>query len=528
VDADGYILTNAHVVKNFDQIQVRLFRAQHTEMAARLVHHNKELDLALIQLMGEGPFPKALLGPSNAVGIGQWVVAVGSPYGLAHSASMGIVSDHVSSLWIDGTLYKDLIQTDAAINQGNSGGPLINLDGEVIGINTAIYAPSGIFAGVGFAISIERAVDYIHSLLPQHSLGHVAVQKKPQKFEKEPIRPGAKPPHPQMGNCLNCHTFITNKNNPPKDTLQLHTVAAQIPAQSSASNQPASLLPSMGKPGEQNALQWILNLCLDWSVICRAAAFVLAAAVLFNMLGLGGGFFYVPILLLFGVDFHVASATSLFIIAASHLSSIYIFSRSHLIDYELALILEPVTCLGALLGGLYSNMFGETTLSFMFGACTILASYLIYRDPAQQASGGQPYRLFTPYVWQRSFGTYEYAIDIPIAMPIAFVIGYMGSMLGFAGGVIKIPMLVLLFGVPLKIAIATSSLMVAITSSMGCVGHGFAGHFDPLLSIVLATLAVIGGYIGASFTIKADRAMLKRLFSAVLLMLSIWMIYRVI
>ena len=121
----------------------------------------------------------------------------------------------------------------------------------------------------------------------------------------------------------------------------------------------------------------------------------------------------------------------------------------------------------------------------------------------------------TPWRWRRSFAGHQYTIDLPVGLPIAMGIGYLGGLLGFAGGVIKIPMMVLLFGVPIKVAIATSSLMVTITSTVGCIGHGYAGDFDPTLSIALAIAAAAGaqslaygrdlGFALCDLVLSADR-----------------------
>ncbi len=520
VDPRGYVLTNAHVVKHADTIKVRLWRAQPTVFTGQLLHKSEEMDLALIKLAGGGPYPYATFGSTSAVQVGDRVIALGSPYGLADSVTMGIVSDRARDLWIDGHLYKDLIQTDAAINQGNSGGPLVNLKGEVIGVDTAIYAPNGISAGVGFAIPAVRARSYLRGAMPGTQLARLAA-----RFEKEPIRAGAKAPHPPMGMCTNCHTF--SKPAPPKAVMTVGFTQPIGELQQPPFVQDPSTLPTEGMITNPKSVKHrALTAKEDWRIIQRAAAFVLAAAVMFNMLGLGGGFFYVPILLLFGVNFHTASSTSLFIITAAHISALSIFLRSRLIDYKLALVLEPVTCLGAFLGGLSSGKFGDTSLSLMFGSILLLTAYLVHRNPAGHAALPQinPSR----WSWFRSFGQHDYAINLPVGLPAAFAVGFLGGMLGFAGGVVKVPMMMLLFGVPIKVAIATSSLMVSVTSLVGCMGHGFAGDFDMRLSICLALAAVIGAQIGARFTLKADRGMLKRMFAVVLMVAAVWMIGRVI
>lgn len=157
VDKAGYILTNYHVVADATKIEVTPFSANPQKFIASVVRYSEKEDLALIKFDPGYSLPEATLGDSSIVAVGDVVIAVGSPFGMEHTATLGIISDDRRSVVIDGHLYTDMLQTDAAINTGNSGGALVNVQGEVIGINTAIYAPTGVFTGVGFAISIDRA-----------------------------------------------------------------------------------------------------------------------------------------------------------------------------------------------------------------------------------------------------------------------------------------------------------------------------------------------------------------------------------
>jgi len=156
-DPKGYILTNYHVISGSEKIEVTPFGYKETVYPARIVKTDADNDLAILKIDSQEKLPCATLGNSDLIEIADTVLAIGSPFGLEYTVTKGIISDDERDLIIDGTEYKDMIQTDAAINRGNSGGPLINVDGEVIGINTAIYAPTGVFTGVGFAIPINKA-----------------------------------------------------------------------------------------------------------------------------------------------------------------------------------------------------------------------------------------------------------------------------------------------------------------------------------------------------------------------------------
>lgn len=156
VDRRGFIVTNAHVVSKAQNLKVVIFGFERRAYAAEIIWKNLLNDIAILKIHPEGPLPTAILGDSDMIKVADRVLAVGSPFGLEQTVTAGIISDDSRNLVIEDQTYEDMIQTDAAINRGNSGGPLVNVKGEVIGINTAIYAPTGVFTGVGFAIPINR------------------------------------------------------------------------------------------------------------------------------------------------------------------------------------------------------------------------------------------------------------------------------------------------------------------------------------------------------------------------------------
>jgi len=168
-DKEGYILTNNHVVAGADKVEVKL--ADNQTFRAEVVGADEDTDLAVIKIQGKVPeLPVVELGDSDSVRVGQWVIAVGNPFGFEHTVSTGIVSAKGRALRM--ARYESLIQTDAAINPGNSGGPLVNLKGEVIGINTAIASTTGGNLGIGFAIPINMA----KSVLPELKRGEKVVR----------------------------------------------------------------------------------------------------------------------------------------------------------------------------------------------------------------------------------------------------------------------------------------------------------------------------------------------------------------
>ena len=165
IDPSGYIVTNNHVIDGADEIKVIL--QDNTTLTAKLVGRDEKVDVALLKVTTDKPLPAVAFGDSDHERVGDWVMAIGNPFGLGGTVTAGIVSARGRD--IKQGAYDDFIQTDAPINQGNSGGPLFNMDGEVIGINTAIYSRSGGSIGLGFSIPSNQAKAVIDQL---RSFGH--------------------------------------------------------------------------------------------------------------------------------------------------------------------------------------------------------------------------------------------------------------------------------------------------------------------------------------------------------------------
>lgn len=157
----GYILTNEHVIHDASIIQVQL-HGYRNPFQAKVVWSNYQYDLAILQIHPPEPVKSLPLGSSKQTRIGEWVMAVGNPFGLGLTYTVGIVSGKNRSIHSEGRIYRKVIQTDAAINPGNSGGPLINLSGEVIGMNTIVIYPS---QNIGFAIPIEEIKPVVQRMI---------------------------------------------------------------------------------------------------------------------------------------------------------------------------------------------------------------------------------------------------------------------------------------------------------------------------------------------------------------------------
>ena len=192
-DSKGLLLTNAHVVEGAETLSVELTDGR--RVTGSVVGTDSLTDLAVVRLDGEGPWPTAVLGDSDRLRVGDWAIAVGNPFGLENTVTMGIISNlnrNVSQLGISGKRL-DLIQTDAAINPGNSGGPLLNADGEVVGINTLVRSGPG--AGLGFAIPINRAQTIARQLVTTGRASHpvigIGLADSPDGPVIRSVQPGA-------------------------------------------------------------------------------------------------------------------------------------------------------------------------------------------------------------------------------------------------------------------------------------------------------------------------------------------------
>src|SRR6202045_471904 len=177
VDSKGYIVTNRHVVEKADRIRVKLQDENPASPGhdAKLIGMDQETDLAVIKIEVDHSLPAAKLGNSDGMEVGDWVLAIGSPFGLQETVTAGIVSAKGRNI-VPNRQFQSFIQTDAAINPGNSGGPLVNMAGEVIGINTAILTDTNAYAGVGFAMPSNTIVQVYNQLIgPEHRVSRGSI-----------------------------------------------------------------------------------------------------------------------------------------------------------------------------------------------------------------------------------------------------------------------------------------------------------------------------------------------------------------
>jgi serine protease Do len=164
IEPNGYVLTTGQTVGQAKVARVTFFSSGKREYQADVISVDPETDLALLKIRAREIFPTVLLGNSDLIEVGDMVLAVGSPFGFSRTVTMGIISSNKRKINIDGTKFSDLIQTDAAINRGNDGGPLVNIKGEVIGVNMASFVPNNQYSGISFAVPINDALKLLNGM----------------------------------------------------------------------------------------------------------------------------------------------------------------------------------------------------------------------------------------------------------------------------------------------------------------------------------------------------------------------------
>jgi len=253
------------------------------------------------------------------------------------------------------------------------------------------------------------------------------------------------------------------------------------------------------------------------------AAIVFGVGLVFSMFGQGGGSFFVPIMVAFGIPFYDAASTSLFILMATSLSATWVYGRSRMIDWKLALAIDPLTDVLAFVSGYLAVRVSASVLKVLFALVLLASSYFMFR-PVTGGESLRPRRRRFGF-WHRKFGEHEYDVNLLAAIPLSGAAGILAGLLGISCGLFKVPLLVLLCGVPIRVAVATSSFMVALTGLGGFLGHSLSETISWRLAILLSGAAFAGAQIGSRISVKMDQRLLKKLFGLLLVLISGWMVY---
>ena len=255
---------------------------------------------------------------------------------------------------------------------------------------------------------------------------------------------------------------------------------------------------------------------MKWFVALPAIG---AIAIVMTMTGRGGGNFYVPILVALGTPMHVAATSGQFILLATAAAAALLFHKHRVVDWKLALVIDPPTDIMAFVGGYLSAYVSGTVLKLAMSCLLALAGFAMFLN----VKGHRRHSKKRFGFWRREFAGESYTVNLWLAIPIAAATGLVAGAVGISGGSFKVPLLVLACGVPMRIAVGTSSLMIAATAAMGLAGHAAQGHFDPTWALPTACVAVLGGVIGSRFALKTKPKSLKTLFAVTTLAAAAFM-----
>ncbi|MDD4155605.1 MAG: sulfite exporter TauE/SafE family protein [Candidatus Cloacimonetes bacterium] len=243
--------------------------------------------------------------------------------------------------------------------------------------------------------------------------------------------------------------------------------------------------------------------------------------LIMTMSGRGGGNFYVPILVLAGLSMYQAAAMGQFILMIAALTGMLVFNKKNMVDWKLALIIDPPTDIMAFVGGYLSSYLSGSVLKIILSIFLVLAGFSMLIKVKEK-----PIKFKKKFgYWHRKFGDVEYVVNLWYTVPITALAGLVAGAVGISCGSFKIPLMVLLCGVPMNIAVGTSSAMVAATAIMGFLGHSLRGHFDPKFAIPLSIAAIFAGIFGGKLAIKTNPKHLKLIFAITTFIAAILMIF---
>lgn len=227
------------------------------------------------------------------------------------------------------------------------------------------------------------------------------------------------------------------------------------------------------------------------------------------MVGKGGGNFYLLILVFAGVAIHEASTTGQFILFSASTAGMLVFGRNKAVNWKLAAVVGTLVATSAFLGGYLSGFFDEIILKWLFVLLLVASGALMLVPTKWYENQGAP--RFGQVTLQTGDG--EVVMNLAVVLPVSLLTGFLSGMIGVSGGSFLVPVLVLACGLPMKTSVATVTPLIALSSLMGFMGHAFQGHFNPVMAIPLAVVAVVGGLVGGRFALQSKPKHLKQIFA---------------
>lgn len=251
-----------------------------------------------------------------------------------------------------------------------------------------------------------------------------------------------------------------------------------------------------------------------------------AVAFVSSIMGIGGGVFYTPIQIFFGVNIYEAATTSLFLIIILSAGATSIYRKARKVDWLIAIVFEIFTASGGFAGGFLSNFISAQALTMTLTAVILLAGTSMLLGNAKESVHYGDGSVW--YLWKRKHHGETFTVNMLLAVPLCLVAGALSGMVGVGGGVIKVPMMVVLLGVPVDIAIATSGFMVGITALGGFSGHLVSGHWNWRLCLLLTPGVFLGAQLGARCMLKLNKARLKKAFGIFMLLVAASLLLRIL
>ena len=253
-------------------------------------------------------------------------------------------------------------------------------------------------------------------------------------------------------------------------------------------------------------------------------ALVFVIAITMAMVGKGGGNFYVLALVLSGITMHQAASTSQSMMFGTSIAAMLIFHKNKIVDWKLAFVVASPVFIMAFFGGYFAGSVDGTTLKIVFAVLLILVSlFMFLKTKEKHVKEIQKFGY-----WNRTFNGNTYSVNLWLTIPMTAIIGLFAGATGISGGAFLIPLMVMLCGIPMKIAIGTSSAMVTTTALMGLLGYALNGNFDFGFALPLIGVAIIGGILGGKLALKSKPKNLKKIFAFTNLFAGVLMLINIL
>ena len=268
---------------------------------------------------------------------------------------------------------------------------------------------------------------------------------------------------------------------------------------------------------------------MDFLMILGLSIVIFGLTAFLSLFGKGGGEFFVPIMLAFAIPFQEAATSSLFILIFSGLSMTHVYHKHRMINWPLVALLIVISSVMSFLGGFFSHLISpiylKLTFSILLFVSAIFIAKPVHKKDPDETNAEIENRKVSKLYWKNTFEDDDYYINL-LVLPIVAVIAFIAGSVGISGGGVIVPLLIVIGGLPLRVAFAANAVLVFANSFAGFLGHGLAGEFNPELAIPLGTAGFLGGQIGSRFAKRVHVKHLRALFVVILLIAAVWMLIR--